>query len=225
MKTMDFTLITKNGNENLKVSFDKVLAVGFAGRDREKVMEHIHELKEIGVKTPESIPVLYPCADLLVTNDEYIQVLGDKSNGEAEFVIILHNRKIYIGLGSDHTDRALETVSISKSKQICAKPLANEIWLYDEVKDHWDELRLISWQIENGKKILYQDGKVDEILPVEKLIEEVKKVYLNVDNMIIFSGTVPLLDDFVYGEYFKCELEDSVIGRKLIHEYKVKAIG
>lgn len=225
MKAMDFTLITKEGQKDININFDKVLAIGFAGRDQEKVMEHIHELEEIGVKAPESIPTLYPCADLLVTNDDYIQVLGKESSGEVEFVIILQDENVYIGLGSDHTDRALEAVGIAKSKQICAKPLAKELWLYDEVKDHWDDLKLISWQIHNGEELLYQNGKISEILPVEQILEEVKKSYRDMNNMIMFSGTVPALNGFVYGEHFRCELKDEVLGRKLSHEYKIEVIG
>ena len=56
-------------------------------------MEHIRELEKLGVKAPESIPVLYPVADLLVTDEDYIQVLGDRTSGEAEFTIILQRGK------------------------------------------------------------------------------------------------------------------------------------
>jgi len=225
MQTMNFILVTSEGSKDLKVNFDKVLAIGFAGRDQAKVMEHIHELEEIGVKAPDSIPTLYPCADLLITQDDYIQILGKESSGEVEFVIILQDEQVYIGLGSDHTDRALEAVSIAKSKQICAKPIAQEVWLYDEVKDHWDDLKLVSWQIHNGKEQLYQNGKLSAILPVEKIIEEVKKAYPVMDNMIMFSGTVPVLNGFVYGENFRCELQDEVLQRKLKFEYKINLIG
>jgi len=225
MQTMNFRLVTREGSKDLKVNFDKVLAIGFAGRDQAKVMEHIHELEEIGVKAPASIPILYPCADLLVTQDDYIQVLGKESSGEVEFVIILQDGKTYIGLGSDHTDRALEAVSIAKSKQICSKPIAQEVWLYDEVKDHWDDLKLVSWQIHNGEEELYQNGKISEILPVEKIIEKVKKAYPVMDNMIMFSGTVPVLNGFVYGERFRCELQDDVLQRKITHTYDVNLIG
>jgi hypothetical protein len=55
MKTMNFTLVTKEGRKELRVDFDKVLAIGFAGRDQVKAMEHIHELEKLGVKAPESI--------------------------------------------------------------------------------------------------------------------------------------------------------------------------
>lgn len=225
MKKMDFTLVTKNGSTNLEVNFNKVLAIGFAGRNQEKVLEHIHELEEIGVKPPDSIPTIYPCADLLVTNDDYIQVFGKESSGEVECVVILQEGKTYIGLGSDHTDRKLETVSIAKSKQICAKPIGKEVWLYDELKAHWDELKLVSWQIHNGEELLYQNGRMSEILPLEKILQEVEKTYSDLNNMILFSGTVPVLNGFVYGEHFRCELQDEVLGRKLAHGYSVEVIG
>ncbi|SKC86261.1 DUF2848 family protein [Maledivibacter halophilus] len=225
MKTLNFNLVTKSGNENLEFKFNKVLAIGFAGRDQKKVMEHIHELEEIGVAPPESIPTLYPCADELVTQEGYIQVLGGETSGEVEFVILIQDNKIYIGLGSDHTDRGLEAVSIPKSKQICLKPIAKEIWLYDEIKDHWDDLILRSWQkLDDNEEKLYQDGKISEILKVEDIITEVKKAYPNLNNIIMFSGTVPVLNGFVYGTNFRCELEDKHLGRKISHEYVVEVL-
>lgn len=225
MKTLNFDLVTKAGIENLQFKFNKVLAIGFAGRDKEKVMEHIHELEEIGVAPPESIPILYPCADELVTQEDYIQVLEGETSGEVEFVILVQDDRIYIGLGSDHTDRSLEAVSIAKSKQVCLKPIAKEIWPYDEVKDHWDDLILRSWQkASTDEEKLYQDGKVSEILRIEEIIAEVKKTYTDVNNMIMFSGTVPVLNGFVYGTNFRCELKDEILGRTIKHEYAIEVL-
>ncbi len=225
MKSLNFNLITNEETKNVEIKFDKVLAIGFAGRDQEKVMEHVHELEEIGVTPPESIPTLYPCADELVTQEDYIQVLEDETSGEVEFVIIIQGDKIYIGLGSDHTDRSLEAVSIAKSKQICLKPIAKDIWLYEEVKDHWDELRLVSWQKQgDDEEKLYQDGKLSEILKLNDIVEKVKKTYPDMNNMIMFSGTVPVLNGFVYGTNFRCELRDEVLNRTIKHEYAIQAL-
>src|SRR5690606_6585949 len=102
--------------------------------------------------------------ELLQTND-LITVIGNKSSGEAEVALLNIDGKWYVGLGSDHTDRLLETVSVQKSKQVCAKPLARELWPLDEVIKSWDEIELKSWVTVNGDKKLYQSGKLDQFLP------------------------------------------------------------
>ena len=71
-------------------------------------------------------------------------VQSTQTSGEVEIVIYVSD-KIYIGVGSDHTDRALETVSIPGSKQACVNHLATKFWLWDEIADSWDDCILRSW--------------------------------------------------------------------------------
>lgn len=118
------------------------MVVGFAGKDIEKTMEHIHELEEAGIKCPRKVPVLYQCEKQILTEKDEIEVIGNKTSGEVEYLILIKNGKIYIGVGSDHTDRELEAVSIHKSKQVCLKPYAKDFWEYDEIKDHLMKLNL-----------------------------------------------------------------------------------
>jgi hypothetical protein len=226
MAKMEFTLETLDGKRKVSIDFNSVLAIGFAGRNQEKVLEHIKELEEIGVPAPKSIPEIYCCSENLVTNENNIQVVGNETSGEVEFVIIFENENTYIGLGSDHTDRALETVSIGKSKQICSKPLASELWRYEDVKNHWDELRLLSWQIpaDGSEEVLYQDGKLNEILEFDKILSTINNYKENPNNMIVFSGTVPVKDNFIYGKYFRYEIRDEVLNRKISHEYNIETI-
>ena len=87
-------------------------------------MEHIRELEEEGIKCPKSVPVLYQCSKEILTTSKVIEVIGQKTSGEVEYLILVHDNKYYIGVGSDHTDRELEAVSIHKSKQLCLKPYA-----------------------------------------------------------------------------------------------------
>lgn len=67
------------------------------------------------------------------------------SSGEAEVALLDIHGDWYVGLGSDHTDRALEAVSIHESKQICSKIISKQLWALDSVLDHWDEIELKSW--------------------------------------------------------------------------------
>ena len=188
-------------------------------------MEHIGELEENWVwPHPRESLLIFECSHELLTQADSIKFSREKTCGEAEYVIVLDKGNIYIGIGSDHTDRELESVSVPKSKQICPKPIGRELWVYEEVKDHWDEIKVVSYQQVDGKEVPYQDGTLADILPVEKILEELKERVGDIEQSIIFSGTVPLLGDFVYGDRFKCMLVDEVLDRKLTLVYNVKII-
>jgi hypothetical protein len=70
---------------------------------------------------------------------------------------------LWLGVGSDHTDRKVETVGITIAKQICGKPVGKALWRYDEVSLHWDELIAHSFAISGGKRRLYQEGPLAKI--------------------------------------------------------------
>ena len=65
---------------------------------------------------------------------------------------------MWVGVGSDHTDREVETYGVAVSKQMCDKPIAAQFWAFDDVKSHWDLLQLRSRIEEHGEQVLYQDG-------------------------------------------------------------------
>ena len=111
-----------------------------------------------------------------------------------------------------------------KAKQICAKPICSVLWDYEELKDHWDGIALNYWQTVDGKEIPYQKGTLADILPVETILGELNQRVGQIDNCVIFSGTVPVLDGFHYGSNFRYEMEDTVLGRKLTSNYNVIAI-
>ena len=119
---MKFNVVSKNGTRQEEMELKSLLVVGFAGKDIEKTMEHIRELEAEGVKCPSKVPVLYQCDPQIVTEKDEIEVIGHKTSGEVEYLILVKDGKYYIGVGSDHTDRDLEAISIHKSKQVCLKP-------------------------------------------------------------------------------------------------------
>ena len=45
MDTMCFTVQGKNGEKPLELNYERVFAIGYAGRNIEKTMEHIKELE------------------------------------------------------------------------------------------------------------------------------------------------------------------------------------
>ncbi len=220
---MDFKIVTKNGESVISADIKNLMVVGFSGKDVEKTMEHIHELEKEGVKCPSEVPVPYQCDPQIVTRKEVIDVIGPKTSGEAEYLILCHEGKFYIGIGSDHTDREMEAVSIHKSKQVCLKPCSVEFWDYEEVKDHLPQLRLISTQVVDGKEIDYQNGVAGDLLPFDVIIEKVQKE-VPLEDCLIYTGTVPLLNGFRFGEQFSARLVDDQLGRELSLTYKIHVI-
>jgi len=225
MSTIKFNLHKLDGVTEITMNYDELLVIGYAGRDMDKTMEHIKELEEqLGVAPPKQIPTIFQCSNLLLTQDEDLQFVGNMTSGEVEYVIVLIDGKVYIGIGSDHTDRDLESVSVLKSKQVCAKPIGLDIWDYEDVKDHWDEIKLNSIQTIDGEDVVYQEGSLADILVPEKILEELYNRVGDIKNSIIFSGTVPLADGFKYGQYFKSEMVDHKLNRKLTLNYKIAEI-
>lgn len=225
MALMRFHVQRAGGKQLLEMEYERLFVVGYSGRDMEKTRAHIRELEEqLGVPAPHRIPTIFECSCQLLTQEEKIKFVGEKTSGEAEYIIVFKDGKVYIGLGSDHTDRHLEQISVPKAKQVCPKPVGKELWDYDEIRTHWDQIRLRSYQVVDGREVLYQDGLAADILPVETILSELKDRKGDIDNSIIFSGTVPLLGGFLYGSKFRCEMIDETLGRKLTCGYRVEVI-
>lgn len=220
---MKYNSISKQGVAEKEFNLEKLIVVGFAGKDIKKTMEHIHELEAEGIKCPKNVPVVYQCSKEILTTASKIDVIADKTSGEVEYLILVDNGKYYIGIGSDHTDRALEAVSIHKSKQLCLKPYAEDFWEYDEIKDHFDEIKLVSTQIVDGKEIEYQTGRTSDLLPLDRIIAEIEKE-ITTDNSLIYTGTVPLKDGFKFGSRFSCKLIDEKLKRTITLSYDVSII-
>ena len=151
----------------------------------------------------------------LLTQSNEIQVSGPDTSGEVEFVL-LQGSELRVALGSDHTDRKAETIGVSLSKQLCAKPVSRESWRYDEVKPHWERLMLRSWS--DGK--LYQEGPVTAIRSPEDLMSR----YPLKPGYAMFCGTLAAEGGIRGGARFTMELEDPVLKRKLSHEYRVHVL-
>ena len=64
MSKINFTLEKANGSEALELNYERVFAIGYAGRNMEKTMEHIKELEEqLGVPAPKRIPTIFQCGN------------------------------------------------------------------------------------------------------------------------------------------------------------------
>ncbi len=90
---------------------------GWTGRDRAAMERHIVEMEAIGVKRPSSLPVFYRCSASRLNTADEIEVTGEDSSGEVEFVLIQSEGNLWVGTGSDQTDRKVESYNITVSKR------------------------------------------------------------------------------------------------------------
>jgi Protein of unknown function (DUF2848) len=205
-------------------AINSLVIAGWTGRNVAALEAHIKELEAIGVKRPKTVPIFYRVACSTLTTATFIEVMADKSSGEVEFVLFALDDGLWLGVGSDHTDRKAETIGVTLSKQLCAKPVGLTLWRYDEVKPHWDKLVLRSFVPDGGKRRLYQEGPVTNMRSPEELI----KLYTGGDKLApgtaMFCGTFAVHGDISYSGTFDMELGDPVLGRKLTHGYKIVSL-
>jgi len=196
--------------------FQQLVIAGWTGRDEAALRKHIKELEEIGVKPPKTTPIFYRVSADLFCHAEEIQVSGPDTSGEVEFVL-MQGKELRVAVGSDHTDRKAETIGVSLSKQLCAKPVSRESWRYDEVKPHWEKLTLRAWA--DGE--LYQEGPVTAMRSPEDLLQR----YGGLKNgWAMFCGTLAAKGGIRPAGRFAMELEDPVLKRKLKHEYRIHVL-
>jgi len=225
VKTLDLIVETKR-QRRLAFEVRRVVLAGYTGRDQEVVKRHIEELKKHGIPAPDETPAFYPVTADRITTRSGIEVLGEQTSGEAEFVLLGDGRAVYVAVGSDHTDRGLERVSVAKSKQLCPKPISQNIWPLEDVRDRWDDLMLRSWVWREGSKTLYQETVLASLMAPEDLIECVKNLLGDdLTGTAIYSGTVALLSgELVFSEFFEAQLIDQARDRTLKCAYFVKPI-
>jgi hypothetical protein len=206
------------------VAIRNLVVAGWTGRNTAALEAHIKELEAVGVKRPKSVPIFYRNAVSLLTTADSIQAVGDKSSGEVEFVLYALDDGMWVGVGSDHTDRAAETINVTLSKQMCAKPVGATLWRYDEIKPHWDRLTLRSFVPDGGKRRLYQEGPVTNMRSPEELI----RLYTGGDKLApgtaMFCGTFAVHGGISSSGTFDMELEDPVLGRTLKHSYGIVSL-
>jgi hypothetical protein len=189
---------------------------GWTGRDEAALRKHIKELEEIGVKPPKTTPIFYRVSAALFCHADEIQVSGADTSGEIEFVLVSTPEGLRVAVGSDHTDRKAETIGVTLSKQLCAKPVSRDSWRYDEVKPHWEKLVLRSWA--DGE--IYQEGPVTAMRGPEDLMAR----YPLKPGYAMFCGTLAAKGGIRPAARFTMELDDPVLKRKLRHEYRIQAL-
>lgn len=205
--------LTDSGPDEFEINH--LIIAGWTGRDAAAVQHHIDELSALGVAPPSQVPLFYRAANTLVTTAPDIQVLGDATSGEAEPMLIMRAGKLWLGLGSDHTDRQLEATSVAASKQACQKPCAAELWDFDTVSDHLDQITIRSWIYEDDGWCLYQDGTLGQILPLTQLLKNSDMA----DQSAMLCGTFSAIGGVRGASKFRATMYDPIPKREIGFEY------
>ena len=202
----------------------RLVIAGWTGKNLAALEAHIKELEALGVKRPKSVPIFYRVATSLLTSDNAIEVMGDRSSGEVELVLYALADGLWMGVGSDHTDRKAETIGVTLSKQMCAKPVGPRIWRYDEVEPHWDQLKLRSFVRMGKTRRLYQEGPVTTMRAPEELIRLYTGKRKLAAGTAMFCGTLAVHGGIIAADAFEMEIEDPVLRRKLKHSYRIVSL-
>jgi Protein of unknown function (DUF2848) len=218
---LTFNVLDRGMLTPLTMSIDQAVIAGWTGRDPVARDKHIAELEAVGIARPATTPIYYRCSARRLTTADIIEVCGADSSGEVEFVLIGWQGRIFVGLGSDHTDRKVEAYSVTVSKQMCDKPMSPVLWELEEVIGHWDRMILRSWAWFDGQRTLYQEGTLDTMLPVEELIDRGFGRSGFPDGCAMFGGTFAAKGGIRPSVRFEYELEDPVLKRKITHAYDV----
>jgi hypothetical protein len=199
-----------------------LIVAGWTGRDEKALHHHIEELAAIGVPRPSSVPVFYRISTANLTQATHLEVLGPDTSGEAEPVIVAMHDGLWLGVGSDHTDRKAETMGIALSKQICAKVVGKKLWSLDDVVGHWDKLILRAYVTIDGIRLKYQEGPLSAMRNPSDLMSRAEARF--VTGTVMFCGTLGTIGGIRPSTQFTAILEDPVLNRKMTCEYDIDAL-
>src|SRR3977135_4448330 len=169
MFDLGFTIDALDATTPLTLPIEQAVIAGWTGRDPVARDKHIAELEAIGIARPASVPIFYRVSARRITTEDSIEVSGGDSRGEVECVRIGWQGRIFVGLGSDHTDRKVETYSVTVSKQMCDKVMAPVLWELEDVAAHWDKMILRAHAWIGGARVLDQEGTLAHMLPGDAL--------------------------------------------------------
>ncbi len=221
---LQFDRLANDRTDRIGIEIDTLVIAGWAGRDVAAIEHHIEELAAIGVPRPSTTPLYYRVAAQTLTQADRLVVLGPDSSGEIEPVVVAMADGLWIGIGSDHTDRKAEAAGIALSKQLCGKPVGQQLWSYAEIENHWDDLILRSWATIEGARTLYQESAVSSLRTPRDLIRK----YSNADTLqpgtLMYCGTPGAIDGIRPAARFEMELHDPVLKRSLTHGYDIEVL-
>ena len=215
----DGTLRLSVAGEPLALHPARLIVAGYTARDEAAVTRHIEELAAIGVPPPASIPTFYDLDPALLSSGPRIEVAGDATSGEVEPVLVRHAGTYFLGVGSDHTDRALERGDVGTAKAACPKPVgvAVEEIGPDPSIPEWDAIEARS-EVDG---VPYQAGPLSVLRHPAEVVERMTARLGEIaGDLVMFCGTLPLLGGtFVHGRTWSLSLRLPT-GAQLTHTYE-----
>ena len=133
MTTLHLTLESRGGRSPVAFDVSDFVIAGWAGRNREAMEHHIRELEALGVARPAATPTYYRVAAARLTTAGLIEDAGTAGSGEVEALLVAKDGRLYVGVGSDHTDRKVETYGVAGNRFASASS-----WLASVYRDHID---------------------------------------------------------------------------------------
>ena len=221
---LNVTLISAGQERPVALDIKMGIIAGWTGRDTVSMEKHIKELEELGVQRPRFTPTFYRVSAARFTTAPWIEVVGEESSGEVEFVLLAHDGKLWVGVGSDHTDRKVETYDVTVSKQMCEKPVSRVFWAFDDVIGHWDKLTLKSSILEKGATVAYQAGGVTAMRSPGDLMGLYEQGKGLPEGAIMYCGTLAAIGGIRPAARFEFSLHDPVLGRTLAHAYDIRTV-
>lgn len=204
----------------VEVAVTDCVVAGWTGRDKAAIDHHIEELAEIGVPGPSTVPLYYRVAVEQLTQGNHVQVIGGDSSGEVEPVLVATDTGLYLTVGSDHTDRKVETYSIAVSKQMCPKVLGTTAWPVS-LEDDLDSLVLEAKATIKGKEEPYQTGTLALIRPLKDLVDGYGGLK---PGTVMLCGTVPVTGGIRPADRLAISITDPARGRTLSHAYDIETL-
>ncbi len=220
--TLDLLLHDRDEAAQGPVAIQHLVVAGWTGRDKAALEHHIAELELLGVRRPTTTPLFMRLAPGRLTTAPGITCTGTSSSGEVEFLLLRSGGRLWVGTGSDHTDRDVETLGMTISKQICDKPIAPVFWPFDSVQGHWDQLQLRSFIYENGARVAYQSGLVASMLDPLELMARFPFGDGLPEGTLMFCGTMAAKGGIRPSDRFEFEIDDPVTGRSIAHGYDIQ---
>jgi hypothetical protein len=210
--------------DRIAAEITTLVVAGWAGRDEAALRHHVEELAALGVPAPSAMPVFYRVSATLLTQTTRLQVLGPDTSGEVEPVIVSLADGLWVGLGSDHTDRKAEAQGIALSKQLCGKVVADHLWRFEDVAPHWDEIELRAHALIAGERVLYQEGRLAALRHPADLIARWAGGAELPAGSAMFCGTISAIGGIRPADRFGMELHDPVLKRTISHSYDIEVL-
>ena len=210
MTTFDLLVAEPSGVDTpLPVTPARVYNLGSATVDASSAVAHQEEVADVGVRIAFDIPAprIYPMAVSSITTDATIGVHSAATSGEAELVLVVQGGELYVGIGSDHTDRELERTSIIWSKQYCPSVLGRRVWRWADIESRWSTLVLES----TVDSELYQSSLASVFLAPPKILEILgERVTSLPDGYLVYCGTYTSIDKKIrFGATWTVTLRDA----------------